>query len=45
MLIALGVTGGIGAYKAVEVARGLQKRGHDVVAIMTASAAFVVRDV
>jgi len=38
MLIALGVTGGIGAYKAVEVARGLQKRGHDVVAIMTVSA-------
>src|SRR5437763_8376374 len=38
MLIALGVTGGIGAYKAVEVARGLQKRGHDVAAIMTASA-------
>jgi len=38
-LIALGVTGGIGAYKAVEVARGLQKRGHDVVAIMTHSAA------
>ncbi len=38
MLIALGVTGGIGAYKAVEVARGLQKRGHDVVAIMTAAA-------
>src|SRR5215213_5886577 len=38
MLIALGVTGGIGAYKAVEIARGLQKRGHDVVAIMTASA-------
>jgi phosphopantothenoylcysteine decarboxylase / phosphopantothenate---cysteine ligase len=38
MLIALGVTGGIGAYKAVEVARGLQKRGHDVVAIMTATA-------
>src|SRR5437879_6044556 len=37
-LIALGVTGGIGAYKAVEVARGLQKRGHDVVAIMTATA-------
>jgi 3-polyprenyl-4-hydroxybenzoate decarboxylase len=34
-LIALGVTGGIGAYKAVEVARGLQKRGHDVAAIMT----------
>jgi phosphopantothenoylcysteine decarboxylase/phosphopantothenate--cysteine ligase len=39
MLVALGVTGGIGAYKAVEVARGLQKRGHDVVAIMTHSAA------
>ncbi len=38
MLIALGVTGGIGAYKAVEVARGLQKHGHDVVAVMTASA-------
>src|SRR6476661_2657009 len=38
MLIALGVTGGIGAYKAVEVARGLQKRGHDVVALMTRSA-------
>src|SRR5262245_477454 len=39
MLIALGVTGGIGAYKAVEVARGLQKRGHDVVAVMTRAAA------
>ena len=38
MLIALGVTGGIGAYKAVEVVRGLQKRGHDVVAVMTESA-------
>jgi phosphopantothenoylcysteine decarboxylase / phosphopantothenate---cysteine ligase len=37
-LIALGVTGGIGAYKAVEVARGLQKRGHEVVAVMTRSA-------
>jgi phosphopantothenoylcysteine decarboxylase/phosphopantothenate--cysteine ligase len=37
-LIALGVTGGIGAYKAVEVARGLQKRGHEVTAIMTRSA-------
>ena len=33
-----GVCGGIGAYKAVEVVRGLQKRGHDVVAIMTANA-------
>jgi phosphopantothenoylcysteine decarboxylase/phosphopantothenate--cysteine ligase len=39
VLIALGVTGGIGAYKAVEVVRGLQKRGHEVVAVMTASAA------
>jgi phosphopantothenoylcysteine decarboxylase / phosphopantothenate---cysteine ligase len=38
VLIALGVTGGIGAYKAVEVVRGLQKRGHEVVAVMTASA-------
>jgi phosphopantothenoylcysteine decarboxylase/phosphopantothenate--cysteine ligase len=38
MLIGLGVTGGIGAYKSVEVARGLQKRGHDVAAIMTRSA-------
>ena len=37
-LIALGVTGGIGAYKAVEVARGLQRRGHEVVAVMTHSA-------
>src|ERR687897_1388435 len=38
-LIAVGVTGGIGAYKAVEVCRGLQKRGHDVVAVMTRAAA------
>src|SRR5260221_2159730 len=38
MLVALGVTGGIGAYKAVEVVRGLQKRGHEVVAVMTQSA-------
>ena len=37
-LVALGVTGGIGAYKAVEVARGLQQRGHDVVAILTRGA-------
>jgi phosphopantothenoylcysteine decarboxylase/phosphopantothenate--cysteine ligase len=37
-LIALGVCGGIGAYKSVEVARGLQKQGHDVIAIMTRSA-------
>src|SRR3989338_2057369 len=38
-LIALGVTGGIGAYKAVDVCRGLQRHGHDVVAVMTRSAA------
>src|SRR3712207_1351056 len=38
MLIAFGVCGGIGAYKAVEVARGLQKRGHEVAAIMTEAA-------
>src|SRR4029450_312250 len=38
MLIALGVSGGIGAYKSVEVARGLQKRGHEVVAVMTENA-------
>jgi len=37
-LIALGVTGGIGAYKAVEIARGLQKNGHEVIAVMTHSA-------
>jgi phosphopantothenoylcysteine decarboxylase/phosphopantothenate--cysteine ligase len=37
-LIALGVCGGIGAYKSVEVVRGLQKQGHDVVAVMTRSA-------
>jgi phosphopantothenoylcysteine decarboxylase/phosphopantothenate--cysteine ligase len=37
-LVALGVSGGIGAYKAVEVARGLQKKGHDVAAIMTRAA-------
>ena len=44
-LIALGVTGGIGAYKAVEVARELQKRDHDVVAIMTHSARKFVGEV
>jgi phosphopantothenoylcysteine decarboxylase/phosphopantothenate--cysteine ligase len=37
-LVALGVTGGIGAYKAVEIARLLQQRGHDVTAVMTRSA-------
>ena len=44
-LIALGVTGGIGAYKAVEVARGLQKRGHEIAAIMTRSARKFVGEV
>ena len=37
-LIGLGITGGIGAYKSVEVARGLQRNGHDIAAVMTASA-------
>lgn len=37
-LVTLGVTGGIGAYKSVEVARGLQRHGHDVAAVMTESA-------
>lgn len=44
-LIALGVSGGIGAYKAVEVVRGLQKRGHDVVAVMTCNATRFVGEV
>jgi phosphopantothenoylcysteine decarboxylase / phosphopantothenate---cysteine ligase len=44
-LIALGVTGGIGAYKAVEVARELQQRGHEVAAIMTRSALNFVGEV
>jgi phosphopantothenoylcysteine decarboxylase/phosphopantothenate--cysteine ligase len=37
-MIAIGVCGGIGAYKSVEVVRGLQKQGHDVVAVMTSAA-------
>jgi phosphopantothenoylcysteine decarboxylase / phosphopantothenate---cysteine ligase len=44
-LIALGVTGSIGAYKAVEVARLLQKHGHDVQAVMTRSARRFVGEV
>jgi len=44
-LVALGVTGGIGAYKAVEVVRGLQKRGHEVAAIMSRSARRFVGEV
>ena len=37
-MIAVGVCGGIGAYKSVEVVRGLQKLGHDVAVVMTRSA-------
>src|ERR1017187_3000050 len=37
-LVCLGVAGGIGAYKAVEVARLLQQRGHDVQVVMTRAA-------
>lgn len=37
-LVALGVTGGIGAYKAVEVARRLQQSGHEVAVVMTEAA-------
>jgi len=37
-LVAVGVSGGISAYKAVEVVRGLQGLGHDVVAVMTRGA-------
>jgi phosphopantothenoylcysteine decarboxylase/phosphopantothenate--cysteine ligase len=44
-LVALGVSGGIGAYKAVEVARELQKGGHEVAAIMTRSARRFVGEV
>lgn len=36
--VALGVSGGISAYKSVEVARGLQQCGHEVAAIMTTNA-------
>ena len=35
MIVALGITGCIAAYKAVEVLRGLQKRGADVRVVMT----------
>lgn len=38
MKVALGVTGGISAYKAVEVMRGLQKRGVAVQVVMTKNA-------
>ncbi len=39
MLIALGVSGGIAAYKACEIVRGLDKAGATVVVLMTANAA------
>ena len=37
--VVLGVTGGIGAYKAAEILRGLQKEGMDVTVAMTRHAA------
>ena len=43
MRIALGVTGGIAAYKAAEIARRLQDRGVRVQVVMTASAQEFVR--
>jgi phosphopantothenoylcysteine decarboxylase/phosphopantothenate--cysteine ligase len=36
--VGLGITGGIGAYKAVEVARLLQKAGHEIHVVMTKTA-------
>ena len=42
MKVALGVTGGISAYKAVEVMRGLQKLGVSVQVMMTKSATQMV---
>jgi len=43
MKIALGVTGGIAAYKAADIARRLQERGFAVQVVMTASAQEFVR--
>lgn len=42
MKVALGVSGGISAYKAVEVMRGLQKRGVEVQVVMTRNATRMV---
>ena len=42
MKVALGVTGGISAYKAIEVMRGLQKLGVSVQVMMTKSATEMV---
>ncbi len=39
MLIALGVSGGIAAYKACEIVRGLDRAGAEVQVVMTANAA------
>ena len=36
--ITVGVSGGIGAYKAAEVVRGLQQHGHEVTVVMTRNA-------
>ena len=38
MLVALGVSGGIAAYKACEIVRGLDKAGASVQVVMTANA-------
>lgn len=43
MNIALGVGGGIAAYKSAELARALQERGHGVQVVMTAAAQQFVR--
>ena len=43
MKIALGVTGGIAAYKAAEILRLLQERGFQVQVIMTRAAQEFVR--
>jgi phosphopantothenoylcysteine decarboxylase / phosphopantothenate---cysteine ligase len=40
--IALGITGGIAAYKAVEILRLMQKRGFDVRVVMTDNAGYFV---
>ena len=37
-LVGLGVSGGISAYKSVELVRLLQEQGHDVTVIMTKNA-------
>jgi phosphopantothenoylcysteine decarboxylase / phosphopantothenate---cysteine ligase len=42
MKVALGVSGGISAYKAIEVMRGLQKRGVEVQVLMTHNATRMV---